>query len=217
MRLLIIALLFANITYFAMVFLLANPIYTPPTAIKSGIPAIELIKNKVDPNISSTKSTLCYTVGPYNSEKATQLVAKQLKKMGLSVNILRQKTKDTLNYLVYLVAQESRQDALKIIDDIKKFDDTKKFDAKKYHLIEFGPYKNAISFGFFDDLNKARRHSEYIRYLGYDARYTEQKAVREIFWLNYDEQPNKSAPVLKWSKAVDSGSSVQKIPRWCEF
>jgi hypothetical protein len=211
MRLLIIVLLLANIIYFAIAFLLGNATYTPPAAIKSGIPAIELIKNKADPNASSSKSTRCYTVGPYNSEKATQLVAKQLKKLGLSVNILRQKTKDTLNYLVYLVAQESRQDALKIIADIKKFDVT------KYHLINSGPYKNAISFGFFDDLNKARRHSEYIRYLGYDARYTEQKAVREIFWLNYDEQPNKSAPVLKWSKQIDSGSAVQKIPRWCEF
>ena len=217
MRLLIVVLLLANITYFAMVFLLANPIYTPPTASKSGIPSIELIEDKVNSNMSSTKSALCYTVGPYNSEKATRLVAKQLKKMDLSVNIVRQKTKDTLNYLVYLVAQESREDALKIIEDIKKFDDSKSLDAKKYHLIESGPYKNAISFGFFDDLNKARRHSEYIRFLGYDARYTEQKAVREIFWLNYDEQPNKSVPVLKWSREIDPSSSVQKIPRWCEF
>ncbi len=217
MRLLIVVLLFANIAYFVMVFLLANPTYTPPTASKAGIPSIELIEDKVNSNMSSTKSALCYTVGPYNSEKATQLVAKKLKKIGLSVNILRQKTKDTLNYLVYLVAQESREDALKIIEDIKRFDDSNKFDAKKYHLIESGPYKNAISFGFFDDLNKARRHSEYIRYLGYDARYTEQKAVREIFWLNYDEQPNQNVPVLKWSKEIDPSSSVQKISRSCEF
>ncbi len=211
MRLLIITLLFANISYFTMAFLFGDAAYTPPAAFKAGIPIIELIKEKKDVPLTKKTGTHCYTVGPYNSEKATKLVAKHLKKLGLSVSILRQKTKDTLNYLVYLIGQESRQEALKIIDDIKKF------DVKDYHLIESGPYKNAISFGFFDDLNKARRHSEYIRYLGYDARYTEQKAVREIFWLNYDELPNKNAPVLKWSKEVDPSSAVQKISRKCEF
>jgi hypothetical protein len=211
MRVLIILLVLANIAYFAVEFLLGNAVYTPPAAIKSGIPAIELLKNESDSQPLLAQSTRCYTVGPYNSEKAMKLVAKQLNGFGLAFTIRRQKTKDTLNYLVYLVAQESRQAALKIIDDIKKF------EIENYHLIESGPYTNAISFGFFDDLNKARRHSEYIRYLGYDARYTEQKAMREIFWLNYDEQPDKSAPVIEWSRAVDSSSMVQKIPRLCQF
>ena len=212
MRLLIMLLLLANIIYFTAEFIFGNATYTPPAAIKQGIPAIELIKDKKSAlKVSSALSTRCYTVGPYNSEKAMQLVATQLNNFGLAVKIRRQKTKDTLNYLVYLVAQKTRQESLKIIDDIKKN------DVKDYHLIESGPYKNAISFGFFDDLNKARRHSEYIRFLGYDARYTEQKSVREIFWLNYDEQPDKSAPVLKWSRAIDPSSVVQKIPRWCEF
>jgi hypothetical protein len=212
MRLLIISLLLANIIYFAVEFLFGNAAYTPPAAIKQGIPAIELLKDKEpESKTSSTLSTRCYTVGPYNSEKAMKLVAKQLNDFGLAVKVRRQKTKDTLNYLVYLAAQKTRQESLKIIEDIKKN------DVKNYHLIESGPYKNAISFGFFDDLNKARRHSEYIRYLGYDARYTEQKSVREIFWLNYDEQPDKSAPVLDWSKAIDPSSIVQKISRWCDF
>jgi hypothetical protein len=211
MRVLIILLVFTNIAYFAVEFLFGNAVYTSPAAIRTGIPAIELLKNEEDFKTLPAQSTRCYTVGPYNSEKAMKLVAKQLNAFGLAVTIRRQKTKDTLNYLVYLAAQESRQEALKIIDDIKKF------DIENYHLIESGPYTNAISFGFFDDLNKARRHSEYIRYLGYDARYTEQKAMREIFWLNYDEQPDKSAPVLVWSRAVDSSSIVQRIPRRCEF
>lgn len=212
MRLLMMLLLLANIVYFTVEFIFGDATYTPPAAIKQGIPAIELIKDKESEHKTSLAlSTRCYTVGPYNSKKAMQLVATQLNDFGLAVKIRRQKTKDTLNYLVYLIAQRTRQESLKIIDDIKKN------DVKDYHLIESGPYKNAISFGFFDDLNKARRHSEYIRFLGYDARYTEQKAVREIFWLDYDEQPDKSAAVIEWSRAIDSSSMVRKIPRWCEF
>ena len=210
MRLLIILLVVANIIYFILAFLFGNATYTPPAAIKQGIPAIELLNNKTSSD-SSTKNTRCYTLGPFNSEKASKMVAQQLNDFGLSVDIRRQKTMDTLNYLVYLPPQNNRQDALKIIDDIKKN------DIKNYQLIESGPYENAISFGFFDDLNKARRHSEYIRYLGYDSRYTEQKAVQEIFWLNYDEQANVSAPVLQWSQTIDPSSIVQRIPRWCDF
>ncbi len=209
-RLLIPLLLMANIIYFILAFFLGDAAYTPPTATVPGIPAIELLDNK-KPAGESSKYTRCYTLGPFNSKKAARMVAQQLNDFGLSVSTRRQKMTDTLNYLVYLPAQRSREDALKIIDDIKKN------DIKNYQLIESGPYENAISFGFFDDLNKARRHSEYIRYLGYDSRYTEQKAVQEVFWLDYDEQADISAPVLQWSQAIDPSSTVQRIPRWCEF
>lgn len=210
MRIFLLILLAANFIYFIVAYLLGDATYTPPATVQKGTPAIELLSKNITKK-TPNGSTLCYTVGPFNSEKATQLVAKQLNDFGLAVNIRRQKTMDTLNYLVYLPAQNTKEEALKVIEDIKKF------DIKDYQLIKSGPYENAISFGFFDDLNKARRHSEYIRYLGYDSRYTEQKAVREIFWLNYDEQPAKSAPVLQWSRAIDPTSAVQKIPRWCEF
>ncbi|MCK5895475.1 MAG: SPOR domain-containing protein, partial [Cocleimonas sp.] len=137
MRFVIILLLMVNIVYFSIEFLLGNATYTSPAPIKLGVPAIELIKDIKNVKTTSMKSTRCYTVGPYNSEKAMKLVAKQLNDFGLAVNIRRQKTKDTLNYLVYLVAQKTRQEALKVIADIKKF------DIKGYHLIESGPYENA--------------------------------------------------------------------------
>ena len=210
MRIFLLILLAINIIYFTIAYLFGDAAYTPPAPSKKGIPVIELL-SKETPNKAVSGSSRCYTIGPFNSEKATQLVAKQLNDFGLAVNIRRQKTMDTLNYLVYLPAQNTKEQALKVIEDIKTFEVT------DYQRIESGPYENAISFGFFDDLNKARRHAEYIRYLGYDARYTEQKAVREIFWLNYDELPEKSAPVLQWSRAIDPTSSVQKIPLKCEF
>ncbi|MEZ5448462.1 MAG: hypothetical protein R3E89_05445 [Thiolinea sp.] len=60
------------------------------------------------------------------------------------------------------------------------------------------------------------RHAEYIRYLGYDARYTEQKAAREVFWLDYDEPFGSNTPVLLWSRSIDATSRVQLIPRACQ-
>ncbi|MCK5903508.1 MAG: SPOR domain-containing protein [Cocleimonas sp.] len=210
MRLILIALVLLNLIYFIVVFLLGDATYTPPAPMKQGIPGIELLK-KGSLKITLKGNRRCFTLGPFNSKKATKLVAKRLDDSGSSVKLRHQKTMDTLNYLVYLPSQNNREAALKIIADIKKF------DIKDYHLIKGGPYKNAISFGFFNDLNKARRHSEYIRYLGYDSQYTEQKAVREIFWLDYDERRDQNTPVLKWSRTIDPSSVVQKIPRWCEF
>jgi cell division septation protein DedD len=117
----------------------------------------------------------------------------------------------TLNYLVYLQAFASRNKAEEVVKDMSKHDIT------NYRIIESGPYKNAISLGSFEDIDQARRHTEYVRFLGYDAKHTAQKKPKEVFWINYDEPFGGNAPVFNWTKKVDPKASVQKIPRACDF
>jgi hypothetical protein len=116
---------------------------------------------------------------------------------------------ETLNFLVYIAPQASMAQAEQIVSDIKKY------SVADVLVIPEGPYKNAISLGFFSNLNKAKRHAEYIRYLGYDAQYTEQQAAREVFWLDYDEPFGANTPVLEWSATIDKTSEIQRIPRAC--
>jgi hypothetical protein len=86
----------------------------------------------------------------------------------------------------------------------------------KFDIVKKGPYKNTITFGFFKSLDKAKRRTEYIRYLGYDAKYNSQKVTRKVYWVDYDEPIGLATPVLSWSKAIDPGSNVQIIPRTCD-
>ncbi|MGB3919474.1 SPOR domain-containing protein [Thiothrix litoralis] len=210
---LLIALLFLNVSALTWTAVLApskqafQPVLVEPT-----IPALELrqdVDEVVYRSTSSKTQSSCYTIGPYNSEKAAQQVAGKVRGFGLAVNIRHMKSMETLNFFVYIPPATEYVQAEKMARDIAQN------DVQDVKIIPDGPYQNAIALGFFNNLNKAKRHAEYIRYLGYDARYTEQQAPREVFWVDYDEPFGSNTPVQAWSAAVDATSEVQRIPRSC--
>lgn len=214
LRILTIALLIINLVYFIWAFTLGNTTYTQPDRIRKGVPAVIVIPSKNNYSYQSKNSKMqssCYTLGPFNSSKTARLVAKNINDFGLATEIHQQKTMQTLNFLVYLQALNTRAQAEKVVKDMSKH------KIKNYKIIETGPYKNAISLGTFDNLDKARRHAEYVRYLGYDAKYTARKKPKEVFWVGYDEPFGSNAPVFSWTKKIDPRASVQKIPKACDF
>ncbi len=206
----IIVLISLNVFYFVWAYI-TRYTYTPPPVSEEGIPTITLLPNTEDAyQINRKKLSNCYTFGPFSTRKAARYISRRLNNYGLATSIKKQKTMQTLNYMVYLKSLPSRKAAEEVIETIKKQ------EIKDYMIIDSGPYKNAIALGSFDDLNKARRHAEYIRFLGYDAKYTAQKKPKEVFWIDYDEPIGANAPVLKWIKEIDLKISVQRIPINCE-
>lgn len=212
-QLLIAALLFLNLSVFVWnVVLVPDEDEFRPALVEPSIPALELrqdVDEVVYSSISAGTQSSCYTIGPYNSEKAAQLLAGKVRGFGLAVEIRKMQSMETLNFFVYIPPLADYAQAEKTSQDIVKN------DVQDVQIINDGPYQNAISLGFFNNLNKAKRHAEYIRYLGYDAHYTEQQAPREVFWVDYDEPFGSNAPVQAWSAAVDATSEVQRIPRAC--
>ena len=210
---LLITLMLLNVSVLAWnVVLSPDAAYARPALTEQHIPSLELRQDVSEAAYQSTNGNTqssCYTLGPYNSERAAQLVAGKIRGFGLAVAIRSMQSMETLNFLVYIPPQDNYAAAEKIANDIAKA------DVQDVVIINDGPYQNAISLGFFNNLNKAKRHAEYIRYLGYDAQYTEQQAPREVFWLDYDEPFSSNAPVQTWSAAIDATSEVQRIPRAC--
>ena len=210
----LIVLVMLNISVFAWNMALAPQAREAmPPLVEPTIPGLEL-RQEIEPaayrsNASTTQSS-CYTIGPYNSVKAAQLVADKIRAFGLAVHMRTLRSLETLNFLVYIPPVDSNEQAQKTVKDISKF------DIQDAVIINEGPYKNAISLGFFNNLTKAKRHAEYVRYLGYDARYTEQQAPREVYWLDYDEPFGSNTPVQAWSAAIDKTSEIQRIPRACQ-
>lgn len=194
------------------VFLASHEPEIPPALVDQGVSSLELRKDVEQVEYSSDtddRHSSCYTIGPYNSERAAQLVATKIREFGLAVQERPMRSMETLNFLVYIPPLKDHAEAEKTVEDIIRF------DVQDVSIITDGPYSNAISLGFFNNLNKAKRHAEYIRYLGYDARYTERQAAREVFWLDYDEPFGSNTPVQQWSASIDATSEVQKIPRAC--
>jgi hypothetical protein len=212
MRILIIALATLNILYFVGVYLFSVAFDQPPPLKEPNIPTIKLLTmNAGEASVPSGLSDACFTVGPYNLEQTARQMAEKLSRAGRAVRVKRQQTDRIQKYLVFLPQQPTREAAEKIIADIKKN------KIKEYAIIDSGPYKNAIALGTFSDLDKARRHTEYVRFLGYDAKHTEQQQRATVFWVSYDETFSKSTPVVAWSKAIDPNSVAQKISETCEY
>jgi len=208
----IIGLLALNVFYFIWVLTVGKAGYTTPPKFEEGIPGLTLLpvrtNNSYQRGTTGSQSS-CYAFGPFDSERTAQIIANKINGFGLWTDITPQQTMQTLNFFVYLQPFASRKEALKVITEISKH------EIKEYKLIERGPYKNAIALGSFNSLDEARRHSEYVRFLGYDARYTTQKKRKEVYWINFDEPFGKNVPVLRWAKEIDEKSSAQKIPKAC--
>lgn len=209
----LMALLFLNLSVFTWNIVNSSSGLRPqPALVEPGIPALELRQDIDKQAFSSQDSDMqssCYTLGPYNTEKAAQLIANKINDYGLAVQIRRMQSLETLNFFVYIPPLADYAAAQDVVKDIVKF------DVKDVSIITEGPYQNAIALGFFNNLNKAKRHAEYIRYLGHDARYTEQQEPREVYWVDYDEPFGNNTPTLAWSSNIDPTSEVQQIPRAC--
>lgn len=208
---LVLVLMLLNIGFLLWATTVGSKSYTLPPTTEDGIPAIKLLRTNNDKSKNSNQQNGCYTFGPFNSEKAARTIAARINHFGLATTINKQKTMQSLNFLVYLQPYKSLKEAKKVANDIKKN------KVSNYKIINSGPYKNAIALGSFENLDKARRRSEYIRFLGYDAKYTEQKKQKEVFWVEYDEPFNSNAPVMRWTKKIDPMASVQKILKNCEL
>jgi len=214
MRILIIALLTLNILYFVGVYLFSVVIDRPPLLKEPNIPTIKLLAVNAAGGVrgdSESSGETCFTVGPFDIESTARLVAERISQSGRSVKVKRQQTDRIQKYLVFLPRLPTRAAAEKVVADIKQN------KIKEYAIIESGPYKNAIALGTFSDLGKARRHTEYIRFLGYDAKHTEQKQRAVVYWVGYDNSDNQPLPVLQWSRLIDPKAAVQKIPEACEY
>lgn len=213
MRNLIVALLAGNVALILFnLFVYFRATDEIPLTIE-GIPALT-VQAEIPGNAYSAGkadgASSCYTIGPYYSEKAAQLLAGNIRSYGLEVTIRGMNSKDTLNYLVFIPKAPNKETAITITEDLKAH------QVDKFSIVKTGPYKNSITFGFYEDLDKAKRQTEYIRYLGYDARYNEQKVMRKVYWVDYDEPLGTDTPALDWSKTIDPSSNVQVIPRNCD-
>lgn len=181
--------------------------------VVEGIPALKILESLRDPTYSASDDSFghssCFTAGPYYSEKAATLIADDIRRFGLLATIRSMSSKETLNYLIYIPQQKSKTEAQKIVRDLIEN------KVENPRIVDSGPYKNAITFGFHRDFEALKRSTEYIRYLGYDAKYTEQKVKRKVYWVDYDEPLGTGTPVVSWSKAIDPDVAVQIIPRSC--
>lgn len=178
-------------------------------------PHIATLELRKDVDVVPYRSTAagtpssCYSAGPYPSAAGAQAVAAKLQGFGLAVQIRKMQSFSTLQFLVYIPPLGSFAQAQQMAQAIAKN------DIADVAIITEGSYQHAISLGFFDNLTKAKRHAEYLRYLGFDAHVSEQQSVQEVFWVDYDEPFGSNTPVQAWSASLAAAPDIQRVPRTC--
>lgn len=202
----VIVLIVLNISYFVWLIMLGNSLYIQPKTYEEGVSKLTLLPTRKD----KPSQNNCYAFGPFNSERSANIILEKITAYGIiKADVITMQTMQTLNYFVYLQPFDTREEALEVISEISKH------EIRQYNLIESGTYNNAIGLGSFNNLDEARRHSEYVRFLGYDARYTTQKTRKEVYWVSYDEPAGENTPVFSWAKEINEKNNSQKIPTEC--
>jgi len=210
----VILLISINFLIFLWSLLTPAPYVIPPQILllEKGIPALIMMRDipsDLYRNSSSSLNSSCYSLGPFNSQQSAQKVGKRIRDYGLAFEIRAIRSLETLRYLVYIPPLESGAEArLTEIDLIRQ-------GITDINIITEGRYKNAISIGFYSNLTQARRETQHVRYLGYDARQSEEKSPLEVFWINYDEPFGSNTPVIAWSRTIAPTAATQLIPRRC--
>lgn len=179
---------------------------------EEGVNRLELLPETPGSRYSSRStqaSSSCYSAGPFNTLTAAQLLGKRVSDYGLETTIRSIKSMETLNYFIYIPPAPNPKVAKQWADDLNAN------NVQDIDIVTDGPYTNAIALGFYSNIDRAKRYAEYIRYLGYDAKYSEQTSPLEVFWLDYDEPFGSNTPVVNWARRIDPTSSIQKIPRDC--
>lgn len=209
----LILLVLLNLAYFAWMFLGGKAGYTQPDTFVEGAPKIELLPESESSEVSlddEPDEVNCYLFGPFKSQYAAKKIVNKISQFGSDASLYHQKNTQTLNYIVYMEPLPSRHDA------IRKMDEISRTEIKNPRLVEVGKYKNSIVFDSFSNEGQASRHVEYVRFLGFDARYREESENSEIFWVDYKEQADRLMPVLRWSKSLDNKNNRHKISKTCD-
>ena len=178
----IILLISINFLFLLWSLLTTAPYMIPKqiSLLEKGIPALIMMRDvpsELYRNADSTLNSSCYSLGPFNSQQSAQKVGKRIRDYGLAFEIRAIRSLETLRYLVYIPPLESAVEAkLTELDLIKH-------GISDINIITAGRYKNAISIRFYSNLTQAGRETQHVRYLGYDARQSEEKSPLEVFWI----------------------------------
>ena len=135
----IIGLLALNVFYFMWVLVIGKAGYTEPPQLEKGVPGLTLLPTQSENSYQSSNSSRqssCYAFGPFDSKRSAEIIANKINGFGLWTDITNQQTMQTLNFLVFLQPFSSRQEALKVTEEISKH--------------EIKEYKKDVDFLFID-------------------------------------------------------------------
>ena len=150
---------------------------------------------------------LCYTLGPFREMKTLRLVTREIKDYVVEASFRSKEEQEQTMFRVFVRPVGSKQEAKAVIKELVSK------NIRDYFIITDGPNKNGISLGYFSNKNRAYRHADRVRKLGFDA--TAEPVFRSytIYWLDYKIKAGNEIPQQIFDQHLES--SAQRLGRDC--
>jgi hypothetical protein len=148
---------------------------------------------------------VCRTVGPFLDKNDATRVFGVLAKQGYVLNVRDGDVREPAGYWVYLSARSSK-DARAIVADLDTHGMKDYFIGKQNH----------ISLGIFSDKEKARTRQQTVRRLGYDAVLDQRYRMRDVYWLDVEEQGKPLLGSEIWRKLQAEHTDIRAQKVSCE-
>ena len=150
---------------------------------------------------------LCYTLGPFSEMTTLRRVTRAIKDHVVEASFRSKEEQEQTMFRVYVRPVGSKQEAKALIKELVSK------NIRDYFIITDGPNKNGISLGYFSSKDRAYRHADRVRQLGFDA--TAEPVFRSytIYWLDYRIRSDSEIP----QQIIDDylEDSAQRLSRDC--
>lgn len=150
---------------------------------------------------------ICYTLGPFKEMETLRLVTREIKDYVVEASFRSKEEQEQTMFRVLISPVGSKQEAKALIRELDKK------NIRDHFIITEGPYRNAISLGYFSTKSRAYRHADRVRKLGFDAAAEPVFRSYTIYWLDYRIRSGEEIPQHIFDEYLDG--AAQRLSRAC--
>lgn len=133
-------------------------------------------------------ASLCFSYGPFPDQSQAVALMTWFQDRDIEVSQRFEQDRENPMFWIYLAPQESRDSAIKALENLKKK------GVKDYRLIETGTLQNAISLGLFTTQASVNRRLNELKDKGYQPVVVPYRDADAIYWI--EVRLNSDSPVL---------------------
>jgi hypothetical protein len=148
---------------------------------------------------------VCQAIGPLGSEADANAISAQLTSQGFGSQVRTEAVRDQSGYWVFMPAMPAA-DARRTVAELDAHGLTDHYVGKK----------NYISLGIFSRKEKAQKHLDHIRALGFDAIMDQRYRTRKVYWLDVVEVDTPLLASRVWATIQEQHPDIRAQGASCE-
>lgn len=223
MRAVFFLLVFANLAFLAWAEWIDAPQPAPANEAYAKLPRLKLVNElpesdarpssgnadarktalEVAPQMPSTTTARCLSVGPFDDQPSATRGASQLREKGLVPRQRVEKGEISKGFWVYIGGLKTDTDVSQVLRTLEQS------HIEDAHLMSDTGDAHQVSVGLFSDRDRADRRAESVQKLGLHPEVAERKLPATLFWMDVDLPPGVVSPTAQ--EVVAAGGAASRV------